>query len=118
METVTVNFKDIKDNNYILSPKYYIKKEVKKVNSLKYIKVRNFEDVKNQFIISTNKGTYFQSYNSIIAYKTKGKTYLDENTWDYSVTTGRYRNQFLHETKKETEKKIASGEYILTDLNK
>ena len=47
-----------------------------------------------------------------------GKTYLDVNKWDYSKTTGKYRNIFLNETKKDTEKKIKSGEYILTDLNK
>ena len=43
--------------------------------------------------------------------------YLDKNKWDYSTTTGKYRNQFLGETKKETEKKIESGEYALVDLN-
>jgi hypothetical protein len=32
--------------------------------------------------------------------------YLDENKWDYSVTTGKYRNIFLGETRKETQKKI------------
>jgi hypothetical protein len=37
--------------------------------------------------------------------------------WDYSVTTGKYRNIFLEETKKETQKKIDQGIYILTDLN-
>jgi len=83
------------------------------------IKVRNFEDVKNQFIISTNEGTYFQSYNSIIAMKTMGKVYLDKDTWCYSVTTGKYRNKFLGDSGiNETRTKIKSGEYILTDLNK
>jgi hypothetical protein len=42
---------------------------------------------------------------------------LDETYWDYSKTTGKYRNLFLGETKSETEKKIKSGEYILTNLN-
>ena len=42
---------------------------------------------------------------------------LDETYWDYSKTTGKYRNQFLGETKAETEKKIKSGEYQLVDLN-
>ena len=46
-----------------------------------------------------------------------GDIYLDRNYWDYSVTTSKYRNLFLGETKRETEKKIKSGEYILTDLN-
>lgn len=74
--------------------------------------------VPNQFIIiDKNKGVYFQSYNSIIAKKKAGRVYLDKRYWDYSVTTGKYRNQFLGETRKETEAKIKSGEYILTDLN-
>ena len=74
--------------------------------------------VKNQFIIETEKGLYFQSYQSIIAFRPyNGKTQLDSHFWDYSATTGKYRNQFLNENKKETEKKITSGEYELTNLN-
>ena len=73
--------------------------------------------IANQFEIWSDEGYFFQSYNSIIVKKSKGKTYLDINKWDYSKTTGKYRNLFLGETKKETEKKIASGEYILTNLN-
>ena len=45
------------------------------------------------------------------------KTYLDKKYWNYSVTTSKYRNIFLEETKKDTEKKIESGEYVLTNLN-
>ena len=72
----------------------------------------------NQFKIWTDEGVYFQSYNSIIAFRPYGgKMQLDRSKWDYSVTTGKYRNQFLGEDKKTTEKKIASGEYELTDLN-
>lgn len=84
--------------------------------------------VANQFIIrDKEKGqcgwtvVYFQSYDSIIVkiVNVAGghKTYLDHDNWDYSKTTGKYRNQFLGETKAETQKKIDSGEYILTDLN-
>lgn len=73
--------------------------------------------VPNQFIINNNGEEYFQSYKSIIAKKSKGKIYLDDYFWDYSVTTGKYRNDFLGEGIAETRKKIASGEYILTDLN-
>ena len=74
--------------------------------------------VPNQFIISTNEGDYFQSYKSIIALrKNDGSIVLDDYYWDYSVTTGRYRNEFLNEGIAETRKKIASGEYQLTDLN-
>lgn len=85
--------------------------------------------VSNQFIIRTvsDNGlvdeSVFQSYDSAIAKIAylKGKmepvVMLDKVYWDYSVTTSRYRNQFLGETKKETQAKIDSGEYILTDLN-
>jgi len=77
--------------------------------------------VKNQFIIFDRDATYFKSYDSIIIKTTfeddRRIVYLDENYWDYSKTTGRYRNLFLGETKAETVKKIKSGEYRLTDLN-
>ena len=75
--------------------------------------------VKNQFIIHDDftNSKFFQSYDSIIAQIKNGQVYLDRDKWDYSITTGRYRNLFLGETKKETEAKIKSGKYILTDLN-
>ena len=74
--------------------------------------------IANQFIIYTTEGSIFQSYNSTIVKIDNGKTYLDINKWDYSKTTGKYRNIFLNENKKQTEEKIKNGEYILTDLNK
>ena len=46
------------------------------------------------------------------------KIELDQKYWNYSNTTGKYRNIFLNETIKDTKAKIKSGEYILTDLNK
>ena len=73
--------------------------------------------VKNQFLIQTETSTIFQSYDSVIVKKENGKIYLDEKYWDYSNTTSKYRNQFLGEDKKQTQKKIDSGEYILTNLN-
>jgi len=89
------------------------------------IKVENMtssrgNDVPNQFIIHTIDGEYFQSYNAIIAFRPKSwnkKIQLDRNSWDYSVTTGKYRNSFLNMNKKETIKKIESGEIELTNLN-
>ena len=91
---------------------------------MKKIKVNQMESprtgrpIANQFEIYTDKGVYFQSYYSIIAFKPhNGKTQLDEYYWDYSRTTSRYRNEFLRETTKETRRKIKEGEYILTNLN-
>ena len=87
------------------------------------IKVYNMESsrgnkIANQFEIVTDNGIYFQSYRSIIAFRSNDqKITLDRDKWNYSVTTGKYRNIFLGETKKETEAKIKKGEYILEDLN-
>jgi muramidase (phage lysozyme) len=89
----------------------------------------NGNKVANQFVITDdNNNETFQSYDSIIA-KTEivdpstnprhlsVLVYLDSTYWNYSKTTAKYRNQFLNETTKETQAKIDSGEYILTDLN-
>jgi len=83
----------------------------------------NGNKIANQFIITDNFGNeYFQSYNSMIVKKYSSsysnKTELDKKYWNYSNTTGKYRNIFLGETIKDTKAKIKSGEYILTDLNK
>lgn len=80
----------------------------------------NGNEVPNQFEIFTKTATYFQSYRTIIAKKRlkDGQIYLDKNCWDYSTTTGKYRNRFLSEGIAETRKKIESGVYKLVDLNK
>jgi len=94
------------------------------MKTINKVKVKNMlspsgNNIPNQFIIYTDDGVYFQSYSTIIAYENhkEGKIYLDSNSWDYSVTTGKYRNMFLHEDKKETERKIKEGIYKLVDLN-
>lgn len=78
--------------------------------------------VANQFIVEAGDCTVFQSYNSVIAKKQwtdNGhlEVTLDKYYWDYSKTTGQYRNQFLGEGIAETRKKIESGEYKLANLN-
>jgi hypothetical protein len=80
------------------------------------MKVEQFH-AKNQFILRDNKGnTYLQSYNFIIVKIDRmGKITLG-NDWDYSKTTGKYRNMFLGETKQETEKKIKEGVYKIENL--
>ena len=99
------------------------------------MKVKNMTNktgraVPNQFVI-TDEGRgalgnfttrrVFQSYTNIIAKITvwpdETRVELDSQYWDYSKTTSKYRNQFLGETKKETQAKIDSGEYVLTNLN-
>ena len=65
---------------------------------------------------------WFQSYDVLVGKKTYVSgvltdTYLDSTYWDYSKTTGKYRNIFLGEKKKETQLKIDSNEYKLENLN-
>jgi hypothetical protein len=80
---------------------------------------RSGRPVANQFILTDEQGnTFFQSYRSIIAVRrADGSVELDEDYWDYSVTTGKYRNQFLNERKADTQRKIDAGIYRLTHLN-
>ena len=84
------------------------------------IKVKQLAN--NQFIINDHENITFQSYDSIIVsipanQSGKYPTLLDKTYWNYSKTTSKYRNKFLNETTKETQAKIYSGEYVLTDLN-
>ena len=104
--------------------------ELKYVTGVKKTKVENMKNrvgkpVVNQFVINQIEGvierTIFQSYKSTVAMKVDNgdpyQIYLDNDTWDYSSTTGRYRNVFLGEDIHETRRKIKSGEYLLVDLN-
>ncbi len=88
------------------------------------IKVKNMTSnrsgrpVANQFTIITSEGTYFQSYDSVIAFRDNNrKITLDDYYWDYSRTTGKYRNEFLGEGIADTRAKIELGVYKLADLN-
>lgn len=84
------------------------------------MKVSQFQ-AKNQFIVETDQGTYFQSYRSMIAFIpfADSPIVLDERYWDYSVTTSKYLNRFLRVTggKKEVLAGIKSGKYVLGNLN-
>ena len=78
-------------------------------------------EIANQFVIQEGDIEYFQSYNSIIVKVDRSdypaKVYLDKTYWDYSRTTGKYRNKFLGIDKRETEQRIKDGRFILADLN-
>jgi hypothetical protein len=92
---------------------------------MNYFRVENMKSprtgkaVANQFKIYTDDGIYFQSYGTIIAFKSyddEKKTTLNEMYWDFSRTTGKYRNEFLGESIQETRKKIETGEYRLEKM--
>jgi len=71
---------------------------------------------RDQFIRNINEYSIFFSYNAPIVAKKDDKILLDSSKWNFSNTTGFYRNQFLDESIVETKKKIKSGLYVLTDL--
>lgn len=75
--------------------------------------------VANQFMISTDDGKFFKSYDSNIAFIGKdGSVILDEKYWNYSNTTTKYLSQFLGGEKKASiRKNIDAGIYKLENLN-
>ena len=86
--------------------------------------VENLEGAKNQFLIHTPEGLYFQSYDSLIAFKgfenmnAEEYTYLDINKWNFYKATKKHRNIFLGEKRTANiERKIKEGKYRLIDLN-
>ena len=72
----------------------------------------------NQYIIEHNGITYFQSYNVIVAKKSKGKTILDKDYHEYSRTTIKYRNMFLGLPSSSVNEAIRDGKITLGKLNK
>ena len=88
------------------------------------VKVHNLESprtgkpVANQFVITTDKGIYFQSYETLIAAKEKGVLTLDINALDYSRTTSKYLYQFTMMNRKELEAGIKEGIIKTRDLNR
>lgn len=82
------------------------------------ISAKSGNPVANQFEIVTPDGRYFQSYNTIIAHIDNiGMLSLDENAWNYSSTTSKYRNQFTGWDTPETKRRIKDGRIALVDLN-
>ena len=53
---------------------------------------------KNQFVVVTDKGTYFQSYDTIIAFvPNEGKSIVLSEDWEYSKTTSKHLYIFLRD---------------------
>lgn len=87
---------------------------------------RSSRPVANQFIIHTPQGIYFQSYQTICAFKRRsdGKVFLDETGWNYSRTTSKYLHEFLLKYDRagivgsSAKENLKAGKYTLADLNK
>lgn len=72
----------------------------------------------NQFEVYTDEGVYFQSYDSVVAFKpnsSKEKIRVGVD-WDYSRTTMKYVGQFLGQNTANTRRDI-KDEVILVDYD-
>jgi hypothetical protein len=78
---------------------------------------RNGHPRPDQTIIEEGNKEIFVSYGTRIVERKNGQVRLDRKFWNYSQTTGKYRNMFLRETRSQTEEKIKKGIYKLADLN-
>ena len=93
------------------------------------MKVRNMTSpagntIPNQFVITTGEGEYFQSYQTVVAWRgNDGSIKIDRWGYQYSPTTSKYMNRFFgFKDAKEADKTIQewwdNGQVIFTDLNK
>lgn len=88
-------------------------KKLRKFKDVENMVSSNGNDVPNQHILYFDNGKLFKSYDSVIAVQIySDKTYLTPH-WDYSSTTGKYRNHFLRCNKKECETKLKNGTFRL-----
>ena len=72
---------------------------------------RSGRAVPNQYIIHTEEGTYFQSYEAIIGFRPRGggTTLLDEYYWNYSVTTSKYLAIWLRGYGEQSAKELVAA---------
>lgn len=74
----------------------------------------------HQYIITTEHGQYLQSYDRIVAFAPMiegARVMLDREGWNKTKATSKYRNAFLREDRKTTERKIRQGIYAMAPLN-
>ena len=71
----------------------YFKKNNVTFEKVRQLRNSNGNKVANQFVIETDKGTFFQSYGTIIAGFTNDGLVFDRDYWNYSWTRQRLRKE-------------------------
>ena len=87
---------------------------------------RNGKPIPNQVILSESLGDTFVSYGTKIVYQSTRISkdglpkdiIVDETNWDYSRTTGKYRNEFMGMGVQDVRDHIKDGRIKVGDLNK
>ena len=91
---------------------------MKDINAFLKLGVRVEQYAPNHLIIYTEHGKALQSYDSVIVfvpYDEGGVIYLGQH-WDYSRTTGKYRNRFLGMDKQMILDRIKDGRAVIKAL--
>lgn len=83
---------------------------------------RSGRPVANQFVIETPHGEYFQSYNSIVAFKPRSgdDRIVFGSDWNYSRTTSKYLHLFLishgiNLTSEQKKRAVQEGEIVVDE---
>ena len=76
--------------------------------------------LKNQYVIETENGKFFQSYNDVIAYVPKISTLptlVDVDKMKFSISTQKQTENFLGKTLNEILDLMREGEFLHQELN-
>lgn len=76
------------------------------------LKVRNFMNNKNHFVISTQESDWLQSYDIVVARRFPTKLYPE---WDISKTTAKYVGKFLNSDQKAIRKAVKNGNISVSE---
>lgn len=69
----------------------------------------------NQFTVTTEKGIYLQSYDSVVAFRPHQGAIEMGRDWEYSRTTIKYVGQFLEQSTAKTRKCLESGKFLYNE---
>ena len=84
---------------------------MKPLQHAKETRINVMDTAGRQIELDTPEYSAFYSYGNLVAVKTKDKTYIGRS-YDYSITTGKYRSEFLSEGLADTRRKLRDMEYI------
>lgn len=82
-------------------------------NSIPKVNILN----NNHCEIITSDGSYFQSYNSVVALRRWDGSIILYNNYDYSRTTVKHLCQWLDITSKELHDNVKKGNYFVMATN-
>jgi hypothetical protein len=108
------------ETEYKRVDQFYIVSMFQSYESLIAIKGFEMREYNQQYDKDLNWSDVFvlrDDYDEWVVDYSKPLVILDNLRWDYSTTTGKYRNIFLNEKKELTFKLIKNNTYLLANLN-